>query len=62
MAPPRPGPSALTYRSDPGKWTAQGDRVRLSAAGRGQEFILDADDYPVALDWTTSIIGLADSE
>lgn len=56
---PRPGRPALTYHAHPDRWTPDGDRVRLSTVGRGQEFILNADDHPEAVNWATSIIGLA---
>ena len=56
-----PGPDrpALTYHGDASRWSAAGERVRLSSVGRGQEFILDAEDYPDAVAWAKSLIDQA---
>jgi hypothetical protein len=41
----------LTYHSNPSRWRAQGDRVLLQTVGRGQEFVLNLDYYPEAVNW-----------
>jgi putative DNA base modification enzyme with NMAD domain len=46
----------LTYHHAPDRWTEQGDRVLLRTVGRGQEFVLDADEYPEALAWARTLI------
>ncbi len=49
---PRDGRTPLSYHADPCRWTPDGrDRVLLRTAGRGQEFVLDCDEYPAALPW-----------
>lgn len=47
---------ALGYHSDPSRWASDDDRVILRTVGRGQEFVLDTDYYPEALDWVRSIL------
>jgi hypothetical protein len=46
----------LTYHGEPSRWTPTGQRVRLDAVARGQEFVLDAAHYPEAVDWARSMI------
>ena len=41
----------LGYHSDLSRWTRRGDRVGLTSAARGQEFVLDVDHYPEAMEW-----------
>lgn len=48
--------SALTYHSDPFAWQRQGDAVLLRTVGRGQEFVLDCDDYPEAVGWVAGLL------
>ncbi len=43
--------SALSYHASPARWQANGQLVQLRTVGRGQEFVLDCDQYPEALDW-----------
>lgn len=45
----------LTYHTDPGRWTRQGDRVRLRCVARGQEFVLDVSAYPEASAWLAAL-------
>jgi len=48
--------SALSYHGKPSRWQRAGGQVLLTTAGRGQEFVLDADDYPEAREWATRSI------
>lgn len=41
----------LTYHGNLDRWEETGDGVRLSTVGRGQEFILDCEDYPEVASW-----------
>ncbi|MFC1746596.1 hypothetical protein ACFL35_21570 [Candidatus Riflebacteria bacterium] len=43
--------SVLTYNANPDNWQIEKDRVLLKSAGRGQEFVLDVDDYPDVIGW-----------
>jgi hypothetical protein len=53
------GRSALSYHSEPTRWTDHGNSVRLQSVGRGQEFVLDVDQYPEAREWLRSIFRAA---
>jgi hypothetical protein len=53
---PRDGKFPLTYHSDLDRWQRTETCTRLSAAARGQEFILDAGEYPEAIGWVRSLI------
>lgn len=46
----------LTYHSDPKRWQKVGSHTQLTAVARGQEFILDCDEYPEAIDWVCNLI------
>jgi hypothetical protein len=48
---PRNGRRPLTYHTDLGRWRRTEGRVELRSASRGQEFILDCNQYPEALEW-----------
>jgi len=50
------GGRALGYHGDPDRWSHDGDRCLLRSVGRGQEFVLDTDDYPEALAWAHDLI------
>jgi hypothetical protein len=43
--------SALTYHGDPSRWHVSKAGVMLDSASRGQEFVLNCDDYPEAVGW-----------
>lgn len=43
--------SCLSYHGDLDRWTPQSDSVYLRTVGRGQEFVLDCQEYPEADDW-----------
>lgn len=46
----------LTYHADRSRWTRQGDRVLLQTVGRGQEFVLDVNEYPEAIEWVGGLL------
>lgn len=48
--------SCLSYHGDPGRWHRDGDYAYLSTVARGQEFVLDAGDYPEAVPWAEGLI------
>jgi hypothetical protein len=48
--------SVLSYHSKPTRWTEGSSYCSLVSAGRGQEFVLDADHYPEARSWVTSFL------
>lgn len=50
---------ALTYHGEPKRWSMGNDGwVRLSTVGRGQEFVLHADDYPLAQEWLADLLSV----
>ncbi|NBB93924.1 MAG: hypothetical protein GVY32_12245 [Gammaproteobacteria bacterium] len=54
----RPGEDrrALSYHRKPARWSVAGGRLRLESASRGQEFVLDARDYPRALPFLAALL------
>lgn len=46
----------LTYHSDARRWRRQGERTELKTVARGQEFILDCDEYPEAVGWVRDLL------
>jgi hypothetical protein len=54
---PRSERTPLTYHADPGRWERINHGTALRTAARGQEFILDCDEYPEALPWLSSLLG-----
>jgi hypothetical protein len=50
---------ALSYHSKPARWTDCDNSMRLRSVGRGQEFVLDVDQYPEARAWLRSIFRAA---
>jgi len=46
----------LTYHADLSRWRTIGSRTQLRTAARGQEFILDCDDYPEAIAWVSTLL------
>ena len=46
----------LTYHGDARRWRRQGERTELKAVARGQEFILDCDEYPEAVGWACDLL------
>jgi hypothetical protein len=53
------GRPALSYHSKLARWTDCDNSMRLQSVGRGQEFVLDADEYPEARDWVRAIFRAA---
>ena len=49
------GRPPLTYHGDPTRWTDCATSVQLQTVGKGQEFVLDVDQYPEARGWLRSI-------
>ena len=48
----------LSYHRSAKRWTVQNDFTRLATVGRGQEFVLDCDEYPEALDWLADLLSV----
>jgi len=48
--------SSLTYHGDPLRWSRTANGVLLDAAARGQEFVLDCDDYPEAYESIATLL------
>jgi hypothetical protein len=46
---------ALTYHGDMRRWQTDGEHALLRSAARGQEFVLDCDDYSEALEWVSGL-------
>lgn len=46
----------LTYHTDTLRWQKRDDRTELKSVARGQEFILDCDEYPEAVHWACELI------
>lgn len=53
---PGEGLEALSYHSKPWRWHKENGLVCLQSVARGQEFVLDADQYSEAKSWALSII------
>ena len=49
--------STLSYHSDLSRWKKDACHALLKSAARGQEFVLDLDDYPEGVDWVRGLIG-----
>jgi len=56
---PLDGRTPLTYHRRMSRWTASGEEVLLRSAPRGQEFVLDAGQYPEAIEWACDLISRA---
>ena len=50
------GRPALSYHGKPSCWTKRGGVALLRVAARGQEFVLDASEYPEAEEWALGLI------
>ena len=46
----------LTYHGDARRWRRQGERTVLKAVSKGQEFILDCEEYPEAVRWVCDLL------
>ena len=51
--------SALTYHRDPARWRMCEAGVTLDSVSRGQEFVLNCEDYPEAVGWLHELLALA---
>jgi hypothetical protein len=49
----------LSYHANPARWTDCSTSTRLQSVGRGQEFVLDVEQYPEARGWLRSIFRAA---
>jgi hypothetical protein len=50
--------SALTYHNHLSRWRTSAAGVALASAARGQEFVLNCDDYPEASGWLNEVVAL----
>ena len=50
-------PLPLTGHAAPRRWTPAAHGVLLQTICQGQEFVLDCDQYPQALDWLAELLG-----
>lgn len=48
--------TSLSYHSNPDRWAVGEDCVYLQSVCRGQEFVLDCDDYPESADWLSLLL------
>lgn len=48
--------SEFSYHGDKSRWIRTDAGVTLSSVGRGQEFVLDCNDYPEALPWLRRLL------
>lgn len=46
----------LTYHADKDRWRKRANRTELQSVARGQEFVLECDEYPEAVQWTCDLI------
>lgn len=46
----------LTYHGNLSRWNLYGDKVFLKTVGRGQEFILNSEEYPQSICWLKNLI------
>jgi hypothetical protein len=51
--------SALTYHGGAARWQRSKAGVILDSAYRGQEFVLNCDHYPEAINWIRELLVLA---
>ena len=52
----------LTYHADTQRWQKRSDRTVLKSVARGQEFVLDCDEYPEAIQWAHDLIRSKNNE
>ena len=55
---PRKGVFPLSYHQKMERWQRRGANTLLSSVPRGQEFVLDADHFPEAIGWVSSLLKL----
>ena len=49
------GRTPLSYHASHARWLSQSGQTYLQSVGRGQEFVLPADEYPEAEEWVESL-------
>jgi len=54
--------SVLSYHRKPSRWSRSSSGTILSSVSRGQEFVLDCDDYPEAIDWLDELMQCASAD
>lgn len=53
---PDDGKTPLTYHPDRKRWSRDNSYTYLQSVGRGQEFVLDLEQYPEALGWLSDLV------
>jgi hypothetical protein len=53
---PENGRFPLTYHGDPTRWQRTGHGTLLKTVTRGQEFVLDCEAYPEAIEWFMTLL------
>ena len=53
---PDGGRTPLTYHPDATRWQHNDDHAYLQSVGRGQEFVLDLEEYPEARGWIAGLV------
>jgi hypothetical protein len=53
---PKGRESILTYHGNSKRWKVDPQGAVLSTVGRGQEFVLDCEHYPEAVDWLANLV------
>lgn len=48
--------ATLSYHTDPARWTRDDNRCHLRTVGRGQEFVIDAPNSRLLIDWLQSLL------
>lgn len=59
---PYPNRRPLSYHSKPERWEKHESHAVLHVVKRGQEFVLDCDEYPEALPWARNLIAGSSTE
>lgn len=52
--------STLSYHHCLKRWTLENGYVLLNSVGRGQEFVLNCEEYPESVDWLCNLLNLCD--
>lgn len=50
------GRTPLTYHSKPSRWVLDNNQVILRSVAKGQEFVIDSEEYPDLENWVSTII------
>jgi hypothetical protein len=53
---PDNGKTPLTFHPNMDRWSKENDFVLLKTVSKGQEFVLNCDEYPEAIDWLNNLI------